>query len=201
MSSGRRAGQRFDATHGVTTEALIFLGELDPEAIGPNLEFATHYEATPVADIDALLDASPLAPERTTFIDLGAGMGRVVLRAARRPFRQIIGVEISPALHEIAKENRRVYRGTLACTDVRLVRADASTFSFPRGDLAVYLYNPFRAGVLGPILDRLAANRRREVTLLYHTPVERAVLDAHPAFALTADLGFGLAYHLERRAE
>lgn len=186
--------------HGVTTEALIFLGELDPEAIGPNLEFATHYEATPVADIDRLLDASPLAPERTTLVDLGAGMGRVVLRAATRPFRQIVGVEISPALLEVAKENRRAYRGELACADVRLVRADAAAFTFPRGDLAVYLYNPFRADVLGPILDRLAATPRREVVLLYHTPVERAVVDAHPAFELATDLGFGLVYRFRRAA-
>ena len=33
MPSGRRAGQHFDATHHVTTEALIFLGELDPENV------------------------------------------------------------------------------------------------------------------------------------------------------------------------
>jgi len=174
------------------------LGELDPEAIGPNLEFATHYEATPVADIDRLLDASPLAPERTTFVDLGAGMGRVVLRAATRPYRQVVGVEISPALLEIAKENRGTYQGELACRDVRLIRTDAARFTFPRGDLAVYLYNPFRAAVLGPILDRLAAGARRSVAILYHTPVERAVLDGHPAFVLERDLGFGLIYVLRK---
>ena len=44
------------------------------------------------------------------------------------------------------------------------------------------------------ILDRLAANPRGEVAILYHTPVERAVLDAHPAFELAAELGFGLVY-------
>ena len=196
--SGRRAGQRFDAAHGVTTEALVFLGELDPEAIGPNLEFATHYEATPIADLDRLLDALELPAERTTLVDLGAGMGRVVLHAATRPFRQIVGVEISPALLEVAKENRRAYRGELRCGDVRLVRADAARFTFPRGDLAIYLYNPFRANVLAPILDRLAAGPAREVTVLYHTPVERAVLDEHPAFALERDLGIGLVYRLRR---
>lgn len=176
----------------------MFLGELDPEAIGPNLEFATHYEATPVADLDRLLDALDLPPERTTLVDLGAGMGRVVLHAATRPFRQIIGVEISPALHEVAKENRRAYRGELRCRDIRLVRTDAAAFAFPRGDLAVYLYNPFRAGVLAPILDRLAAGPGREVAILYHTPVERAVLDEHQAFELAADLGIGLVYRLRR---
>ena len=132
----------------------------------------------------------PLAPERTTFVDLGAGMGRVVLHAARRPFRQIVGVEVSPALLEVAKENRAAYRGALACRDVRLVRADAATFAFPRGDVAVYLYNPFTAPVLDAVLTRLAA-QHGDVVIAYHTPVEAARLDAHPAFTAIADAGVG----------
>ena len=71
-------------------------------------------------------------------------------------------------------------------------------FTFPRGDLVVYLYNPFGATVLGPLLERLCADRRRDVALIYHTPVERACVDAHPAFELIADLGFGLVYLVRR---
>ncbi len=98
----------------------------------------------------------------------------------------------------MAKDNRAAYRGELLCRDIRLVRADAATFMFPRGDLVVYLYNPFRAAVLAPMLDRLCADRRRDVALVYHTPVERETVDAHPAFELVADLGIGLVY-LARR--
>jgi len=201
--SGRRAGQRFDAEHGVTTEALVFLGELDPDAIGPSLEFATHYEPTPVAQAEALLDALP-APEMATFVDLGAGMGRVVMLAARRPYRAVIGVEISPALVEIARENLASVRDSQRIVrDVKIVGADAAAYAFPRGDLVVYMYNPFR----GPVLDAALANLRtsaeaRDVMLLYHTPVERDTIDATGAFELVADLGFGLVYRLraERRA-
>lgn len=199
--SGRRAGQRFDAELGVTTEALIFLGELDPEAIGPALEHATHYEPTPVAEAEALLDASPLPAERATFVDLGAGMGRVMMLAARRPFRAVVGVEISPALVEVTRDNlasandeRRVVR------DLRIVRADAAAYAFPTGDLVVYLYNPFTA----PIVDAMLVNLRnaaadgREVVLLYHTPLQRETIDASEAFELVEDLGFGVVYRLRR---
>ncbi|MDQ6943473.1 MAG: class I SAM-dependent methyltransferase [Candidatus Eremiobacteraeota bacterium] len=198
--SGRRAGQRFDAEHRVTTEALVFLGELDPEAIGPSLEHATHYEPTPVAQAEALLDASPLAPEHATFVDIGAGMGRVVMLAARRPFRAVIGVEISPALVEIARENLTTVRDPRrVARDVKIVGADAAEYAFPRGDLVIFMYNPFR----GPVLDRALANVRttaeeRNVVLLYHTPVERETVDATDAFDLVADLGFGLVYRLRR---
>jgi SAM-dependent methyltransferase len=199
--SGRRAGQRFDAEHGVTTEALVFLGELDPEAVGPSLEHATHYEPTPVAQANALLDVSPLAPERATFVDLGAGMGRVVLLAARRAFRAVIGVEISPALVEIARENLASVRDPLrVARDVKIVHADAASYAFPRGDLVVFMYNPFRGPVLDGVLANLrAADAAREVVLLYHTPVERDAIDATGAFELVADLGFGLAYRIPVR--
>ncbi len=182
----------------MTTEALVFLGELDPDAVGPSLEFATHYEPTPVAQAEALLDASPLAPERTTFVDLGAGMGRVLLLAARRPFRAVIGVEISPALAEIARENlATAHDPQRVARDVKMVHADAAEYAFPRGDLVIFMYNPFR----GPVLDRVLANVRttakeRKVTLLYHTPVERETVDATQAFELVADIGFGLVYRL-----
>jgi len=197
--SGRRAGQRFDAEHGVTTEALVFLGELDPDAIGPSLEFATHYEPTPVAQAEALLDASPLAPGRATFVDLGAGMGRVVMLAARRPFRAVIGVEISPALVEIARENLATVRDPLRIArDVKIVGADAASYAFPRGDLVIFMYNPFRAPVLEGVLTNLrAAAEQRVVIVLYHTPVERDCIDATGAFELVADLGFGLVFRLE----
>jgi SAM-dependent methyltransferase len=193
--TGRRAGQRFDAAHQVTTEALIFLGELDPENVGPGIEFATHYEATPVADAQCLLDASPLEPEQSSFVDLGSGMGRVLLLASQRPFRQIVGVEISPALHEIARENwSRFPRAGVRCRDVRFVRADAASFTFPPGDLVVYLYNPFRSEVLEPVLDALAAEPDREIILLYHTPLERASIERRPDFVCIADVGFGAVF-------
>jgi SAM-dependent methyltransferase len=195
--SGRRAGLRFDAQHGVTTEALIFLGSLDPEAIGPSIADATHYEATPVGDLSALLEPVPFALESATFVDLGSGMGRAVLEAATFPFRQIVGVEISPALHEIARDNLAAYAGMRRCKDVRLVRADATRFALPPGNLVAYLYNPFRGAVLEAVVERLAA-RSAETVVVYHTPVERHAFDATAAFELLAETPRGLVYR--RRA-
>ena len=99
---------------------------------------------------------------------------------------------------EIARENlasardpRRIVR------DVKVVRADAAGYVFPNGDLVVYLYNPFRAPLLDTVLANLMSpGEPREVVVLYHTPVERATLDAHEAFEPVADLGFGLVYRL-----
>ncbi len=195
--AGRRAGLRFDADRNVTTEALLFLGDLDPEAIGPSLEHATHYEPTPVGEVAALLGHVPFALARATFVDLGSGMGRALMEAASLPFRRIVGVEISPALHAVATENfARLERANFACRDVRLVRADAARYVFPRGPLVVYLYNPFSGTVLQAVLARLKKGARRAVTIVYHTPVERDVIEADTAFELIAEVAYGAVYAL-----
>jgi SAM-dependent methyltransferase len=193
-TSGRRAGARFDAEHGVTTEALVFLGDLDHRTVGPNLEFATHYEPTPLAEAERLLDAIPAPSGVWTFVDVGAGMGRVIMLAARRPFKTVVGIELSPALHRVARENLARFDDPLRrCRDVRLVCKDAASYRYPRGALAVYLYNPFRAPVLERVIERILAVRR-DTVILYHTPVERGVIEANDAFELVDDLGFAAIY-------
>lgn len=198
-TSGRRRGQRFDAAHGVVTEALIFLGELDPEAIGDALEDATHYEPTPVAQFEAMLDALPVAANGFTFVDLGAGMGRVVLLASTRPFRQAVGVEVSPALCETARDNlvrwRRAH-GDLLCKDLRVVHADAAAFELPPGDIVVYLYNPFGETTVERVVQRLLEREDGRCFVLYHTPVHRHVFDERPRCELLTDLGYGVVYAL-----
>jgi tRNA A58 N-methylase Trm61 len=122
-----------------------------------------------------------------------------VMLAARRPFRAVIGVEISPALVEIARENLATWRDPLRVVrDVKIVRADAAEYAFPRGDLVAFMYNPFHGPVLDAVLANLRALADRDVVLLYHTPVDRAAIDATDAFELVADLGFGLVYRVRR---
>lgn len=199
VSSGRRAGQRFDAQHGVVTEALIFLGELDPHAIGDALEDATHYEPTPVAQFESMLDALSMPVNGFTFVDIGAGMGRVVLLASTRPFRQAIGVEVSPALCETARDNLVRWRRAkpdIPCKDLRIVHGDAGAYAFPPGDLVVYLYNPFGEATLERVAERLAQRDAGTCYILYHTPVHRRIFDEHARFHAIADLGFGLIYAL-----
>jgi SAM-dependent methyltransferase len=181
----------------VTTEALLFLGDLDPEAIGPSLAHATHYEPTPVGEVAELLAHVPFDLARATFVDLGSGMGRALIEAARLPFRQVVGVEISPALHAVALENfARLEKAHLACRDVRLVRADAALYRFPRGPLVVYLYNPFSSAILGSVLERLKRRSGFPVAIVYHTPVERETIEADSAFELVAEAGSGAIYVL-----
>lgn len=180
-------GMNYDAEHGITTQARIFVNDLDAESVGAALEHATPYIPSPATDIDRILDAVPLAPEHCTLIDLGCGMGRVVLHAAKRPYRQIVGVEVSPALLDIAKKNLAAYNGPLACRNIVLVCADAAQYTFPAGDIVVYMFNPFTDAILKPVLDRLSRHDGK-VVIAYGAPVHAGVIDANPRFGLVSQL-------------
>ena len=124
--AGRSSGRRFDRVHGVTTQALLMLGQLEP-ASGGAYAHATHYEPVPVEAFAELVATLPEELVRTAaFVDVGCGMGRALLLASELPFRQVVGIELSPALHAIARENVANARGLQRrCRDVRIRRGDA----------------------------------------------------------------------------
>jgi SAM-dependent methyltransferase len=173
-NSERSSGRRFDNEHGVTTHAVMLLSQLDDDRSGEAYAHATHYEAVPVADLRKMLACVPEAFVRdATFVDVGAGMGREILIATEYPFKQILGIELSPALFEIARENvARAHDLRTQCRDVRLTRGDARKRRFPSGNLVLFLFNPFDGAALRTTLERVAASRtaRDAVYVLYHTP-------------------------------
>lgn len=199
-NSERSAGRRFDHDYGVTTQAILFLTDLDPEAVGDAGAHATHYEAVPVGDFRSLIATlPPEAIAASTFVDIGAGMGRAVLLASEYPFKQVVGIEVSPGLYEIARDNlERADRSRRVCRDVRLVRADARMWKFPPGNLVVFLYNPFDAealrATLGSIMHR---NDPGTTWILYHTPTEASVLEAMPEWQLLAEARSGNTYRCD----
>jgi SAM-dependent methyltransferase len=82
--------------------------------------------------------------EQDVFVDVGSGMGRAVLMAARRPFKRVIGVERSERLNEVARGVVDRNRRRLSCQDVELVTVDALDWEIPDDLTVVYLYCPFR---------------------------------------------------------
>lgn len=102
--------------------------------------------------------------EETTFIDIGAGMGRAVLLAAEMPFRAVIGVEMHPALVRIARRNLTVWRkagrarAPMRPGRLKIVQTDAVGFDFPAGPCVAFLFNPFGAVVMRRFLRHLEAS-------------------------------------------
>ena len=92
---------------------------------------------------------------RDVFIDLGSGMGRVVIMAAMFPFARVIGVELSPELSEISKVNVARVQHRFACKEVQIIQADATQFEIPSDASYVYFFNSFTGSTLSKVLDNL----------------------------------------------
>jgi hypothetical protein len=82
--------------------------------------------------------------------------------AAEYPFRKVIGVEFSNALHDDALANLKRYQyAGRRCSDIEAVHADARDFEFPDDNLVVYLFNPFGPEVMECMLANLERSLER----------------------------------------
>jgi predicted RNA methylase len=86
------------------------------------------------------------------------------------PFRRVDGVEISPQMARIARENCR----RMGISNSEVFVADAADFTLYDPYTFIYLYNPFPARVMEQVLANLVlsvARAPRSVTLIYNNPV------------------------------
>lgn len=189
----------FDRRTGLQTSAPVAAVDLGIEAgklsgVAVNAR-GNAYMPTPAGALEKIIGKLGIAYGEYTFIDLGSGMGRAVLIAAGFPFAKVTGVEFSPDLHEIAKENARRRGKTEA--PVELILGDAREYCFPEGNCVVYLFNPFQESVMRTVLDNLrAAFEERAATLyvVYYNPVLKHLLDASGFLTEVAGTSFCSIY-------
>jgi len=141
----------FDRRHGTDTSGRVWPAQLGAQ--GPSLAHAYEFIPSPTAVFRRALREAVPDPAGYTFVDYGSGKGRTLLLAAELPFKQIIGVDFSPTLQRIARENLRVYPGKQRrCHDIKTLCCDAVDFELPKDDLVLYFYTPFRA----PVIEQLS---------------------------------------------
>jgi SAM-dependent methyltransferase len=125
--------------------------------------------------------------EEFTFVDVGAGMGRAMLLAARMPFRAVVGAELNPALAKIAQRNLVLWRRAgWSRAPMTIVCGDAVEFPLPAGPCLGFLFNPFGAPVMRRLLTRWRkslAGRAGELDLLYVNNEQEGELERQTGFA------------------
>lgn len=181
------ADAEFDALHGTDTAGSVEPGDL---GIGDaqTTRQAIRYLPSPLRVTNWMLDRISAEPETSSFVDLGCGKGRVLLIAARRPFRNIVGVEISPELARIARGNVERYRPASAqLRSITIANMDARAFDMPGGDLLIHMYHPFDPAISAAVFERLAATasdvpRRVVIAYLTYTQSVPAVAQMFAAF-------------------
>ncbi|MDP9064782.1 MAG: class I SAM-dependent methyltransferase [Pseudomonadota bacterium] len=114
-----------------------------------------------------------------TFVDLGCGKGRPLLVASEFSFKQIIGVELSAALVDDAKNNVAILAQRFSNRVLPLIElCDAGTYLLPEGNIVLFLYNPFGE----PVISRVIANLEnslgsRRLFVVYYNPVHGHCFD------------------------
>lgn len=151
---------------GITTSGIIHWRDL---GLDKNSE---SYEAIDYGTFAHVLRRIVIHPD-DVFLDYGCGMGRVIVLAARQPFRRVIGVELSPKLCSIAERNLQLARRRLACSAVDIVNMDASAFVVPDDVSVVWLFSPFFGEVMRQVIMRLRESLEavpREITIVHVIP-------------------------------
>ena len=113
-----------------------------------------HYESTPVSALLELVDRVPLTCA-DRFVDIGSGLGQVVLLVHLLTGVEALGLEVMPAFVERA----RCEAAALAIDGVTFRQGDARTANLCAGTV-YFLFSPFRGQMLQTALNRL----RREAT-------------------------------------
>lgn len=179
-----RATRLFDRKHGTDTSTRVELSALQIDS--DNRDRGVYYQASPVLSTQRVLRQLDIDFENFTFIDFGSGKGRIILLASDLPFREVLGVEFSPELHECAQRNISQYCGN-SKGRVRSICSDATAFELPATNLVCYFFNPFDSVVLKSVLSNMATSLSlapRKAFIVYHYPQDKNLFGFAPRFHL-----------------
>jgi predicted RNA methylase len=118
---------------------------------------------------------------RYTFIDIGSGMGRVLVMASEYPYQRILGVEYCPERHLISQRNIRKFRSSRQkCYYIESMLCEASVFKFPITPIVLYMFNPFGREVMSKVVENLKmslSEHRRSLLIIYHGAMQAEVVE------------------------
>jgi SAM-dependent methyltransferase len=164
------ATRLIDARRGIDTAT-----EMDLEDVGLAHPERVRYEPTSWIDLKRVLRDRDVGRD-DVFLDYGCGKGRVLLVAARQPYKRVVGVDISPRLCAIAEANLERDRARRRCGSVEVVAADVTAWEVPDDVTVVFMHNPFRGATFELAIAQLLASQDRNPRLLrviYRVPMEK----------------------------
>jgi SAM-dependent methyltransferase len=135
----------FERRYGLTLSTQVLHEQLvadNPEA----LQHATAYHAVWCRNLRVLLEeARQLGRAFDVFVDIGSGKGKACFYASTRlAFKQVLGVEFSGPLADIARANAVKFGDPR----IKFLTADATCFDLPDSPCVVFLFNPFDEVIL-----------------------------------------------------
>lgn len=168
----------FDRQFGTDTSGFMSIEEINARA-SEDLQINPYAGSQPSIVRRALAGLPDVAGY--TFVDLGCGKGRPLVVASEFPFADIVGVDISPDLVKVARENASIIRRSFPeRTPIRLVEGNAFNFMPESERIVFFLYNSFpREGVQELVrgIERRVAAGGTQLFVVSYNPVWASVLD------------------------
>ncbi len=182
----------FDLRYGTDTRASVELKNLTIES--RNKTRGVGYQPSTPALFHRIMRRLAVPPG-SVFVDVGCGMGRALLMAARYDFVRLVGIEFSPALCTIARRNVEIFRRRTGVTiPIEIVEADVAEYDICDDQNVFYLFNPFDDVVMELLLDRIDQSRTRApriVWLVYLYPTRRHIIEHRASYELRHVLRYG----------
>lgn len=123
--------------------------------------------------IRRLLKAGP----EDVLYDIGCGMGRVICVMARGRTGKCVGIELSPSLCGIARDNAIRLRRRKA--SIQIICGDAGTANLSGGTI-YFMFNPFGIATMKQVLAGIEASRSdgdRAIAVVYYNSVHADLLN------------------------
>ena len=141
-------------------------GYITAESLGLDRAEAFDYRAAGWRSLQVILKRGDVTPT-DVFVDFGCGKGRVLYLASRYPFREVIGVDLSPEVVEAARRNLRRRR------HIRVEVANAADWPIPEDLTFAFFHNPFPNSIFESVTENVLKSlkrRPRRFRVIYRRP-------------------------------
>ncbi len=159
----------FEMKYGISTSSIVKCEDLDISEASK--EHSEEYMPTRIRHFRLLIKVLNF-PEKSVFVDMGSGMGRVLLMASLYNFKRITGVEISDRLCEIAGNNIDIFQKKLRRPlNIEIVNVDVLKYEIKNDENVFYFYNPFDNYIMEIIIERVTksiSENPRKVWLIFN---------------------------------
>ena len=147
-----------------------------------NFEDAVGYMPTNARVFRSVMSSLDL-PADSVFVDVGSGKGKVLMLATSYEFKEIVGIEVSKKLCDIARRNlNKLLESNNIKTNPRVIHSDIVDYHFSEENV-FFMYNPFHTAVMKQFIGNISrsiSENPRDIWIIYHQPFTpcRAVIEA-----------------------
>jgi SAM-dependent methyltransferase len=170
----------FDKKYKIDTGRSIGLDSLKIDS--QNKPRGGDYGATRVRPFKKLMNLLTF-PKESVFVDFGCGKGRALLLASFYNFKKIVGVEFSPELCKIARENILIYKKKRNIQgNIEVVESDCVEYGIKDDENVFFFFNPFDAIVMRKVMENIynsLMKNNRKIWLIYNNPKWRMVIEEY----------------------